>query len=190
MNSFFQNQITQLFEIPQQNLETILASFEEEDLPKGAYFLEEGRRCDRLSFIQSGLVRVFRDTASGQVTQWIGQEGYFITDLSSFLFEQPARWNIQVLGDTKLLSIHRKDYLSFEKHIPDWNRLEKHFIAKCFLQLEDRIYNFIAHTAEERYRLYFEQNKTLFNQVPLQYIASLLGMSPETLSRIRAKVNS
>lgn len=190
MNTFFQSRIIQLFDIPDASLTPILSSFFEEDLTKGTYFLEQFKRCDRLSFIQSGVVRVFKETSSGEVTQWIGQEGYFVTDLSSFLFDQPARWSIQMLTDTKLLSISKKDYLQFEAHIPDWNRLEKRFVAKCFLQLEDRIYNFIAQTAEERYHLYFEQNKTLFNRVPLQYIASVLGMSPETLSRIRAKINS
>lgn len=190
MNTFFESQIIQLFDISPKNLTPILSSFLEENLSKGTYFLEQYNRCERLSFIQSGIVRVFKETVSGEVTQWIGQEGYFVTDLSSFLFDQPARWSIQMLTDTKLLSISKKDYLQFETHIPDWNRLEKRFIAKCFLQLEDRIYNFIAHTAEERYHLYFEQNKALFNRVPLQYIASVLGMSPETLSRIRAKINS
>lgn len=190
MNTFFQDQIAKLFDVSPNNLTTILSSFVEEDLLKGTYFLEHGKRCYRLSFIQSGIVRVFKENASGEVTQWIGQEGYFVTDLSSFLFDEPARWSIQVLEDTKLLSISKEDYLLFEQQIPDWNRLEKRFIAKCFLQLEERIYNFIAHTAEERYHLYFEQHKALFNRVPLQYIASVLGMSPETLSRIRAKINS
>jgi len=55
------------------------------------------------------------------------------------------------------------------------------------MTLEQRIFNFIALSAEERYLHYFEQQKDLFNQVPLQYIASVLGMSPETLSRIRNK---
>lgn len=51
--------------------------------------------------------------------------------------------------------------------------------------LEDRVYSHISMTAEERYDLYYAQNKELFNQIPLQYIASVLGMSAETLSRIR-----
>lgn len=139
MNTFFQSRIIQLFDIPDASLTPILSSFFEEDLTKGTYFLEQFKRCDRLSFIQSGVVRVFKETSSGEVTQWIGQEGYFVTDLSSFLFDQPARWSIQMLTDTKLLSISKKDYLQFEAHIPDWNRLEKRFVAKCFLQLEDRI---------------------------------------------------
>lgn len=65
--------------------------------------------------------------------------------------------------------------------------LEKRFVAKCFAVMESRIFDFIALSAEERYTRYFALYPNHFNQVPLQYIASLLGMSPETLSRIRAK---
>ncbi len=63
-------------------------------------------------------------------------------------------------------------------------------MASCFIQLEDRIFSHLSLNAEERYHQFFENNKELFNQVPLQYLASMLGMSPETFSRIRNKKNS
>ena len=71
--------------------------------------------------------------------------------------------------------------------MPSWPMLEKQFIAKCFLVLEDRVFSFLSLSSEERYTLLFESRKELFNQVPLNYIASMLGMTPETLSRIRKK---
>ena len=63
--------------------------------------------------------------------------------------------------------------------------IEKRFIIKCFAMTEDRVFSHLSMTAEERYDLYFEQHKELFNQVPLQYIASVLGMTAETFSRIK-----
>lgn len=71
--------------------------------------------------------------------------------------------------------------------VPSWHELEKLFIAKCFTILENRIFSHLSMTAEERYNNFSEHNKELFNQVPLQYIASMLGMTPETFSRIRKK---
>lgn len=65
--------------------------------------------------------------------------------------------------------------------------MEKQFIAGCFVQLEDRVFSHLSLSAEERYDKLFENNKEIFNQVPLQYLASMLGMSPETFSRIRNK---
>ncbi len=77
-----------------------------------------------------------------------------------------------------------------ESLVPKWQVLEKLFIAKCFTVMEDRIFAHLSMTAEERYVSFFEANKELFNQVPLQYIASMLGMTPETFSRIRNKMTT
>ncbi len=71
--------------------------------------------------------------------------------------------------------------------MPHWPELEKLFIAKCFLTLEDRIFGFLSLSAGQRYQQIFQHKKELFNQVPLHYLASMMGMSPETLSRIRNK---
>jgi hypothetical protein len=76
-----------------------------------------------------------------------------------------------------------------ESEIVEWNKFEKAF-GKMLLYHGAANLGFICLTAEERYVQYFEQHKLLFQQVPLQYIASVLGMSPETLSRIRTKISS
>jgi len=106
-----------------------------------------------------------------------------------FFFNQPNRWAIQALTETELLSITKTNYLKLCQKFPKWNEIEKQLIMKCFMMMEDRIFSHLSMTAEERYELYFQQNKKLFNQVPLQYIASLLGMTAETLSRIRKRQN-
>jgi CRP/FNR family transcriptional regulator, anaerobic regulatory protein len=68
--------------------------------------------------------------------------------------------------------------------------LEKLFLVRCFTLLEDRIFSQLSLTAEERYQDFFGKNQALFNQVPLQYIASMLGMTAQTLSRIRKKATT
>lgn len=168
---------------------TISSLFKPSEMNKGDYFLQSGQYCDQLSFIQSGLIRIFVMMDGKEVTQWISAKGNFVTDLAAFVFERPGRWNIQALTDTALFTISRSDYKHIEKLVPGWNILEKLFIARCFTMLEDRIFRHLSMTAEERYHFFFEQNKELFNQVPLQYIASMLGMTPETFSRIRKKIS-
>ncbi len=71
--------------------------------------------------------------------------------------------------------------------VAKWKDVEQLFLVRCFTILEDRIFTHLSMGAEQRYLQFYENNKALFNQVPLQYIASLLGMTPETLSRIRRK---
>jgi len=168
-------------------LKTISSLFELTTIKKGDYFLKTGMQSDKLSFIQSGLMRVFLATEDKEITQWISTKGYFVVDLSSFVFESPSRWTIQALVDTDVYTISRTDYNRIGTLIPKWNHLEKLFIVRCFTMLEDRIFSHLSMSAEERYNLFFESNKEMFNQVPLQFIASMLGMTPETLSRIRKK---
>lgn len=137
--------------------------------------------------MQSGIVREFVVINDREVTKWISTKGYFVVDLAGFMFKVPARWNIQALTDCEIFRIDIDDYKKIGKVIPGWTELEKLFIAKCFTVLEDRIVTHLSMTAEERYNQLFNINRELFNQVPLQYLASMHGMTPETLSRLRKK---
>ena len=170
-----------------EDIQKISSLFKLVTFKKGDFFLEKSRQSKALCFVQSGVLRVFTTTEKKDITQWIAQKGYFVADLPSFVFESPSRWTIQALVDTEIYSISDVDYNKLETLIPKWNHLEKLFIVRCFSMMEDRIFSHLSMTAEERYYLFFENNKILFNQIPLQYIASVLGMTPETLSRIRKK---
>ena len=169
------------------DLKTIVSFFKLTTIKKGDFLLKSGKRCDKLSFVESGLLRIFATTDHKEVTQWISKKGYFSADLSSFVFETPSRWTIQALVDTEVYAITKEDYKKIGDLVSRWHELEKLFITRCFIILEERIFIHLSMTAEERYDYFFENNRELFNQVPLQYIASMLGMTPETFSRIRKK---
>ncbi|WP_317898451.1 Crp/Fnr family transcriptional regulator [Aurantibacillus circumpalustris] len=182
--------ISSYFGVEQKDLQTLSSLFKTEQIKKGDYFLKTGKSCDKLSFIKSGYLRIYVDKEKKEITQWISSQGYFVTDLSSLVFDSPARWNIQALSDVELYTIEKHNYKKIGTLISKWHELEKLFIAKCFSMLEDRIFSHLSMTAEERYLFFYEKNKELFNQVPLQYLASMLGMTPETISRIRKKTLS
>lgn len=175
------------FGIGQDELSVIASLFQPQSLLKGDFYAREGAYCNKLSFIRDGLVRVYATHHDKEVTQWIGTKGYFITDLSSLLFQTPSRWTIQTLSDTTLYTIDRENYQRIALLAPKWHELEKLFIAKCFTILEDRIFSQLSMSAEERYIQLMEQQADLIQQAPMQYLASMLGMTPETLSRIRRK---
>lgn len=182
--------IKSYFGISEDDLSTVASLFSLQTIKKGTFYLKTGHLCDKLSFVKSGMLRIYITNEEKEVTQWISTQGYFVTDLASLVFSQPARWTIQALADTELYTISKDDYTRINKIVPQWSELEKLFIAKCFILLEDRIFSHLSMSAEERYEAFFQTNKELFNQVPLQYIASMLGMTPETFSRIRKKLSS
>lgn len=175
------------FDAAKDDLATIAASFTFKTLNKGDYLLKEGRQCNQLCFIQNGLIRIYATKSDKEVTQWISTKGYFVTDLASFIFNTPARWNLQALTDCELYSIDKDSYNNLGNKVPEWHKLEKLFLAKCFIILEERVNSHLFMTAEERYNQLFSLQPDLFNQVPLQYLASMLGMTPETFSRLRKK---
>ncbi|WP_407557230.1 Crp/Fnr family transcriptional regulator [Winogradskyella sp. 4-2091] len=179
--------ITSYFGVSNQNMDKITSLFNETELKKGEYFTKNGQYCEKLSFVRSGIIRVFANYNDKEITQWISTEGSFITDLYSFSFKQRARFNIQALTDCKLYTINSENYALLNAVVPNWAEMEKQFITGCFVHLEERVFSHLSLSAEERYDKLFENNKALFNQVPLQYLASMLGMSPETFSRIRQK---
>jgi CRP-like cAMP-binding protein len=178
--------IQSYFGIAREDMEHISTFFGLTTLRKGDYFLKAGQTCSQLSFQKSGIVRVYTEVGDKEVTQWIST-GYFVTDLAGIIFNEPSKNNIQALTDCTFYTISRADYNRLGQVVPRWHELEKLFIARCFKVLENRVLTLLSMSAEERYREFYAGHKALFNQVPLQYLASMLGMTPETLSRIRKK---
>lgn len=159
-------------------------------LQAGDFFMKEGQQLKKLAFVANGYLRIHRYTENKSVTQWISSPGEFITDLAVLSFDSPARWNIEAIGEVELLQMNADDYETINEIVPNWLEIEKLFITKCFLTLEDRIFSFISMSAEERYQMLFNYKKEIFNAVPHHYIASMIGMTPETMSRVRKKLIS
>lgn len=182
--------ISAYFETKEEYSDKIASLFVEEKINRNEFHTKFGSRHGKLSFVKSGYLRIYRQTDKKEITQWISSPGEFTTDLGCIMFEQTARWNIQALTDCELYTLDYSNYIAIKERIPNWAEIEKLFLAKCFMTIEDRIFSFISMSSEERY-FYLQQTKPeLFMQVPQQYLASMLGMTPETFSRIRKKIIS
>ncbi|MGB3182213.1 MAG: Crp/Fnr family transcriptional regulator [Cyclobacteriaceae bacterium] len=178
------------FGIETSRVREVAALFQPKALKKDEYFFRKGQYSKRLGYVQSGYLRVYDRHGDKEITQWIAFGGYFITDLMCFVFDSRSRWNIQAITDATLYVLEEESYPELEKIVPNWNEVEKRFIADCFVTLENRVFSHLSLNAEERYQWLFDFNKDLFLHVPLNYLASMLGMSPETFSRIRSRLSS
>ena len=179
--------ITQTFGFTESEFRHVKDFFKPKVILEGDFFLKEGQYVRQMGFVEKGILREFLYVNGKEVTKWFSTSGYFAVDLSGFLFDQKAKVNYQATTDVELLAISKENYNKISTRVPRWNKLEKMFLAKCFTILENRVVSHLALNAEERYNQLFAFNPTLFNQVPLNQIASMLGMTAETLSRIRKK---
>jgi CRP-like cAMP-binding protein len=170
-----------------EDMEVITSYFYPAALEKGDYFLKAGKVCDKLSFHRSGLMRVYAEHDEKEVTQWISFKGNLIADINGIIRDQRAPYNIQALTHSELYTISKKDYNNLALHLPNWPILERALIARCFEFMEQRMFALLAMPAEQQYHYLLDMNPDL-NQVPLKYLASMMGMTPESLSRVRSKL--
>jgi CRP-like cAMP-binding protein len=182
--------IKNTLEIPPHHVPQVADLFQEKQLSKNEYLVRKGGYCKQMVLIESGYLRCHFQNDAKEITSWIYWQGHLVTDSSSFILNTPAKWNLQALTDCKVYAMSQQDYAKIKEVAPVWVTAEKLFFVKLLTSLEKRVYALLSMTAEERYTFLYKSHKALFNQVPLKYIASMLKVTPETLSRIRKNANS
>ena len=138
-----------------------------------------------MAFIESGYMRMYNLVDGKEITFWIGSEGRFITSLSSFIFETNNMWNIQAITDCRLYVINRDNHFKLTEDQPKWLEFDHKLLAYSFALLEKNMFSQLHTTAKQRFDNLLKEEPKLFKYVPLQYIASMLGITPESLSRLR-----
>jgi CRP-like cAMP-binding protein len=155
--------------------------------PKKSILLKPGQISNRMYFIDSGLLRGYYLKDGKEVTTWFMAENEFVISILSFYTQQPGYEYIEVLEDSKLW------YLSYEKVqqayrlFLEFNIIGRVLTERYYVMSELRSYYLRMHTAEERLQLLLQDFPTILARVKHQQVASFIGISPETLSRILAK---
>ncbi|MEM6262440.1 MAG: Crp/Fnr family transcriptional regulator [Bacteroidota bacterium] len=174
--------------IAADELEQAMPYFESRELEKGEYLVKAGQVCREIAFIAEGMVRSYYEINGKEVTRFVLLRHRFVTALASCTSGQPSREYIQAIAPCRLLVIPYPKLLELYDRFPNWNRLGRLVVEQSHVELEERMLSLLSLNAEERYQVLSLEQPELLRNVPLQYIASILGIKPETLSRIRRKL--
>lgn len=159
-------------------------------LEKGKFLHKPFKVCNHTYFINAGLLRVYYKKGDKEITDTFSSEGEWITSIHSFMKNVPDNFYIQTLEKSELISIN---ILQLEKCFSDFPEME-HFgrilMSKYFVEQSERIISLQFNSAKERYEFFLKTGKNKIQRVPLSMIASHLGMTQETLSRVRAEKSS
>ncbi len=157
---------------------------------KRQFLLQEGDVCRELAFVEKGgLYSYSVDSKGSQHVLRFAFEGWWIADLQSFFTDSPSTLNIELLENSELLILDRKNHEDLLKEVHPYERYHRIIVQNAYVALQQRVENALGLTAEEKYARLIKYNPEFMNRVPLNLVASYLGMSPETLSRVRGNFN-
>lgn len=177
--------IRQYSRLSHQALEALGAALQKVELPKGSFLMEEGKICQHIYFLEKGCLRGFYNLDGKEVTYWFAFENNFVTSFFSFITRKPAVENIQLMEDCVLWAITHENLQQLYDQYPDIERLGRIMNERYYVMLEERFVRNHFKEARERYENLITQSPHILQRVPLGYVASYLGMTQETLSRIR-----
>lgn len=165
---------------------TILSSFEQVSIKKKNELLKPDTLCKYLYFVIEGCIRSYHIDSKGveHIFQ-IRMDNSWIGDLESFISHTPSKYYIETLEDTTLLRISEERFEKLMKDVPALERYFRILFQKAYINTLNRLNANMWEPAINRYRAMLKEHPEMFQRVPLIYIASYLGITPESLSRIR-----
>lgn len=187
MKLFFQV-IEGLAPLPPELREALSAVLEPMEVPRGTVLLRVHTVCHYLYFVEEGLTRTFYFKGGRDITDWLCPEGRFACSIVSFISGHADRRGIETLEPCRLLAIHRDALEGLCRKYHAAEHLVRRIAAMGLLEMQQRFDDLHFATAADRYRRLLQDTPALVQRVPLGMLASYLGMSPETLSRIRARI--
>ncbi|MFT3680785.1 MAG: Crp/Fnr family transcriptional regulator [Ferruginibacter sp.] len=166
--------------------EEIAAGFIERTVAKNNYLLEEGKICDTYYFLEKGFMRGFaHDTNGNDVTTAFYSAGQLVFEASSFFNRTPSKENIQALQDCSGCYITYEELNHLFHSRQEFREFGRSILVRGLSSLKTRMLSMITETAEQRYNTLLKNNPEIFQQAALKHIASYLGITDTSLSRIR-----
>lgn len=183
---FLAKRITDISKLSDQSMEEFLEAWKHWSAPKDFFLLKEHTISDYIYFIEKGVARIFYHKNEKEVTEWIAMDQQFFLSITSFFQRVPSKLIIHTLEPSEVYGIHHDNFMKLAEKYHDIERLLRKMVTGSLILSQIRMDSIQFETAQQRYDRLLNTSPEIIKRVPLSYIASFLGVTLETLSRIRS----
>ncbi|NJO88893.1 MAG: Crp/Fnr family transcriptional regulator [Chloroflexia bacterium] len=189
MNENFLYALKQIAPISEESLTELSNHCTNLSFGKDELVLKEHAVCEHIYFVSKGLVRIYYYKEEKEVSEWFAFENTFCLSIVSYFQKTPSNLMIQCLEDAEIIFISKAGLDTLRNSNFEIADFAYRLIAGSLILSQERMASIQFETALTRYKNLLKLHKNLLQRIPLNYIASYLGVSAETLSRIRAQIN-
>lgn len=181
--------LSEIFEIPKEAVETCSNFCMLKKVVKNEFLLQEGEICTDTFFVEKGLLRMYSLDRNGKehIIQF-APENWLISDRSSLNFNQKSKFYIEAVEDSEVFILSKDFFINMIEKFPQTAENNDLLLQKHIRNLQNRVNSLLADTAEERYMSFIKMYPDILLRVPQWMVASYLGITPESLSRVRKEL--
>lgn len=167
----------------------LIKSIRQKKVKKNEYLLRSGQTCNYIHFVEQGLFRCFYEVNDQDVSAWFMGQGNMIVSVKSFYKHEPSEENIQALKDSTVISINNFDLMNLYTQHPDFNFHGRVLTEQYYILSEERARWMRTISAKDRYLHLLKNHPALLREIPSKHLASYLGISKFTYSRMRKEAS-
>jgi CRP-like cAMP-binding protein len=184
--------LNSLVPLNQEDKEMFISVCKERKCKKGEFILEQGKTAKEVAFVVKGIFRVFQIVNEKELTSYFSysERNPFVSSFPSFLMQKQSVEFIEAIEDSEVLVISYKDLNKIYLESKNFERIGRLLAERNYLLAIERIQSLQYQSANDRYEMFLKIYPTLLNRIPHHYIASYLGIAPESMSRIRRQIKS
>jgi CRP-like cAMP-binding protein len=187
MTSELKDFINTYVSFPEDELEDIVSKFRSKKIKKNGFLLKQGQICNDLIFVQSGCLRLYYIHEGIEVSVWFALQHSSAIEIYSFISETPTNNYLQAIEETEILYLPKSELNKLYKTHPQMQEMMRKFWEDVILHLLERFTALQRDTAEQRY-LDLMNKPELLQSIPQKYLASFIGVTPTSLSRIKKNI--
>jgi len=174
--------------LSEQTRNELIPHINTKTIHKGDFVLKYGEICKHIYYVNKGFVRIFYYKNDKDITEWFASETRFCFSITSFFQDIPSKLVIEAIEDSEIIFLSKLGLENLRKTNIEVANLLNEFFSRSLIISQQRMESIQFETAKQRYLKLLKEQPAILNKVPLQYIATYLGITQETLSRIRSKV--